>query len=182
MSKCFLGNATVWRCPLANSETAHCSRRFRVPAQMRSRCVGRGAARILPREMSRRRSKAARSAAADLRALWRRGDSFRLLRRHLPQRGRQGNRIYSLSHGVGFQPNAVTAPSRRRLQYAILQSKKAPAHPQEGAYNMEFYQVRKRFLTPSRRRREKTFVRYARRRVDRFHAPECLRAFPPSRR
>ena len=87
-------------------------------------------------------------AAADLRALWRRGDSFRLLRRHLPQRGRQGNRIYSLSHGVGFQPNAVTAPSRRRLQYAILQSKKAPAHPQGGAYNKELYTVRKRFLAP----------------------------------
>ena len=29
---------------------AHCSRRFRVPAQMRSRCVGRGAARFPPRK------------------------------------------------------------------------------------------------------------------------------------
>ena len=36
--------------PLANLETAHCARRFRAPAQMRSRCVGRGAARSLPRE------------------------------------------------------------------------------------------------------------------------------------
>ena len=36
--------------------------------------------------------QAARNAAADLRALRRRGDSFRLLRRHLPQRGRQGNK------------------------------------------------------------------------------------------
>ena len=142
MSKCFLGNATVWRCPLANSETARTMRRFRVPAQMRSRCVGRGAARILPREMSRRRSKAARSAAADLRALWRRGDSFRLLRRHLPQRGRQGNRIYSLSHGVGFQPNAVTAPSRRRLQYGILPSKKALSHPLKKAARKNIRQIR----------------------------------------
>ena len=54
--------------------------------------------------------------------------------------------------------------------------------PPRRRQNMEFYKVRKRFLAPSRRRREKTFVRYARRRVDRFHAPECLRAFPPSRR
>ena len=54
--------------------------------------------------------------------------------------------------------------------------------PPRRRQNMEFYKVRKRFLAPSRRRREKTFVRYARRRVDRFHAPECLRAFPPSHR
>ena len=36
--------------PLANLETAHSARRFRAPAQIRSRCVGRGAARALPRE------------------------------------------------------------------------------------------------------------------------------------
>ena len=36
--------------PPANLEMAHGACRFRVPAQMRSRCVGRGAARALPRE------------------------------------------------------------------------------------------------------------------------------------
>ena len=36
--------------PLSSLGMPHCSGHFRAPAQMRSRCVGRGAARSLPRE------------------------------------------------------------------------------------------------------------------------------------
>ena len=54
-----------------------------------------------------------------------------LARFDLLRRGRQGKAgspgFYSLSHGVGFQPNAVTAPRR-------------------GAYNMEIYKFRKHLL------------------------------------
>ena len=60
-----------------------------------------------------------------------------LARFDLLRRGRQGKAgspgIYSLSHGVGFQPNAVTAPSGRRLQFGILQIQEAFTRPQEGA-------------------------------------------------
>ena len=46
MSRRFLAKSPVGFLPPANLETAHSARRFRAPAQMRSRCVGRGAAGI----------------------------------------------------------------------------------------------------------------------------------------
>ena len=61
VSKCFLAKSPVGSLPLANLEMPHCSGHFRAPAQMRSRCVGRGAARVLPREKVARRSRDGRS-------------------------------------------------------------------------------------------------------------------------
>ena len=55
VSKCFLAKSPAGSLPLANLETAHGACRFRAPAQMQSRCVGRGAARALPREKVPRR-------------------------------------------------------------------------------------------------------------------------------
>ena len=46
VSRRILAKSPVGSLPPANLETAHCARRFRAPAQMRSRCVGRGAASI----------------------------------------------------------------------------------------------------------------------------------------
>ena len=56
VSKCFLAKSPVGSLPLANLEMPHCSGRFRAPAQMRSRCVGRGDASraVKPRGTQRR--------------------------------------------------------------------------------------------------------------------------------
>ena len=55
----------VWLWPPANLEMAHGACHFRAPAQMRSRCVGRGAARSLPREKVSRCPKACRGSEAE---------------------------------------------------------------------------------------------------------------------
>ena len=56
VSKCFLANSPVGLWPPANLETAYYPCRFRAPAQMRSRCVGRGDASraVKPRGTQRR--------------------------------------------------------------------------------------------------------------------------------
>ena len=58
-------------------------------------------ARALPREKSRRKKRSGcRKATARICALRRRGDSFRLLRSHLPQRGRQGEDGHRTMHSA----------------------------------------------------------------------------------
>ena len=74
VSRRILAKSPVGSLPPANLEMAHGACRFRVPAQMRSRCVGRGAARTLPRETNKPPGRAARNAAAGFAALFRRRD------------------------------------------------------------------------------------------------------------
>ena len=74
VSRRFIGKAPVGLCPLSSLGMAHGACHFRAPAQLRSRCVGRGAARFPPREKRRRKRKQLELAQAVSKcALRRRG-------------------------------------------------------------------------------------------------------------